>query len=276
MKTIIVPTDFSKGAENALHHALALAKTSGAKVTVVHAYSAPPSGSAVMVDISEVMEKNAKEELEMLQKKVADTAVQHDEISLNYEARHGSVVDVINQFCKKGDAELVVMGTQGTNGVAERLMGSNTAAAAKKINIPLLAIPGNSKPAAFKNMLFATDMKTSESQTAYRFLKEFIGQSRPKIEFIHIDKGDKKSGATSSQVEFESAMNTYFDGIETRYSSVSDDSIDRGIKKAVETSRPDLVIVVRRSYGFFEGLFHNSVSADIINAASVPVLVLKD
>jgi nucleotide-binding universal stress UspA family protein len=51
--------------------------------------------------------------------------------------------------------------------------------------------------------------------------------------------------------------------------------VDEGLEKALQTEKPALLVIVRHDYGFFEGLFHSSVSRKILNNAALPILVLN-
>ena len=144
MKTILVPTDFSDGAFNALEHAIHYAKRLNYAIKVVHAYSMPPTGSAVMVDITEILEKNANEELALLKKRVE--ALNYSEgTSISYHAFHGAVVHVIDRTSETEVIEFVDMGTKGASGITEKLLGTHAADEATYVKDPSLLISAKQK-----------------------------------------------------------------------------------------------------------------------------------
>jgi nucleotide-binding universal stress UspA family protein len=273
MKKIIVPTDFSDGAFNALLHALHLAKIMGSSITIVHAYSMPPTGSAVMVDITDVLKKNADEELEKLKTRV-DSLQMSSGITIQYIAKHGTVVDVVNRLSKSQDADFVVMGTQGASGITEKWLGSNTSAAARNVDIPLIAIPAELPYKSFEKILFATDMKVMENPVPMEFVAKLSERTLAKVKFMHIRKpGEEEDDAAVEK--YKAQVRAIFDKSDPDFAFLFESDIEEGIADAIAYEQPDLAVVVRHEYGFFEGLFHSSVSQHVINTSAIPILIIK-
>lgn len=274
MKTILVPTDFSDGAFNALSHALELAKLLDYNIEVIHAYSMPTTGSAIMVNITEILEKNALEELETLKKRVSNLP-NSAEVVVSYRALHGPVVDVINRLSKQAGIDFVVMGTQGASGITDKWLGTNAADAAKHVENPLLIIPSNLAYKNIKQIMFATDLKVVDNEHRLNFISKLAKISHAKIEFLHI----KKHGEEVDQVQltkYRGQLNRAFGENRSRITFHDDDKVDEGILQGIETYSPDILVLVRHDYGFFEGLFHNSMSRKLVSESALPILVLQD
>jgi nucleotide-binding universal stress UspA family protein len=269
MKKVLVPTDFSDGSFNALIHALHAAKIMNSSVEVIHAYSMPPTGSNVMVDITDVLKKNAEEEMEEFKERVERLSISSG-VDIAYGTSYGSVVDVINRMAKESEVSAVIMGTQGASGITEKWLGSNTAAAARNVKVPLIAIPAEKPYAPLEKILFSTDMKVMKNADYLDFVAEFSKLHNASVKFFHVrtPEDDADESAYKKQVE------DHF-GIEPTFSFTYNDDVEKGIEKAIGNERPSLLVVVRHDYGFFESLFHSSVSSHIINNASLPILVLN-
>ena len=72
MKTIIIPTDFSPIATNALHFGIDMAKAINASILLLHVYQVPVSFTdtpIVLVSIED-LRKGAEEQIEKLKKEV--------------------------------------------------------------------------------------------------------------------------------------------------------------------------------------------------------------
>src|SRR6188768_1364823 len=77
MKTILVPTDFSKNADNACKYAIGIAKETKAKIILMHAYETPVLYTEVPMTMQmDVMmfEKSASVELKKYHKKISEIA----------------------------------------------------------------------------------------------------------------------------------------------------------------------------------------------------------
>lgn len=273
MKKILVPTDFSDGAFNALLHAIHIAKIFGAELDVVHAYSIPPTGTAVMVDLTDILRKNALEELELLKERTEKLDLAAG-VSIHYDAEHGSVIDVVGRAVNERQTELVVMGTQGASGITEKWLGTNTAAAARNANVPLIAIPAESPFKPYDDILFATDFKVVKDKKAMEFVAVFAHAFDAHVRFLHVKKDGEKS-ESGTEDAYKLQMKSIFGKPEPTFTFTIDSDIESGIKETLNKKPSDLLITVRHDYGFFENLFRSSVSQKIINSASIPILIIK-
>jgi nucleotide-binding universal stress UspA family protein len=122
-KHILVPTDLSEGAEQALDYACELARMLGAQVHLLNVISIPALGvpelgvalTASMIDDLVVGNQNAIDQLARTRctAEVGQVMV-----------RTGDARDVINQTAKELGADLIVMGTHGRRGLSRALLGS--------------------------------------------------------------------------------------------------------------------------------------------------------
>jgi nucleotide-binding universal stress UspA family protein len=137
-KTILVATDFSECAEEALDYAAALAGAIGAKlhllnVIVIPAMAIPEVGVAVASTLIESTVQARQAELD----KVASRRT-----SANIETmlRTGDARDVIIDVAREIGAELIVMGTHGRRGVRRALIGSIAESVVRTASCPVLTI----------------------------------------------------------------------------------------------------------------------------------------
>lgn len=274
MKKILVPTDFSEGAFNALEYALHFARLLNFSVEVVHAYHMPPTGSMVMVDITEMMDKNAREELDLLKIRVDELSYARD-ITINYRTEHGTVVDMINRLSREPGIEFAVMGTQGASGITDKWLGTNAMDAARFVEDPLLIVPASQTYKNIDHILFATDLKLSGNETHLKFLSLIAEKSSAKIEFLHIRKQNENIDE-QKLADYQEQLNRTFGKSRPRIAYLYDEEVHEGIQEAIESKRPELLTVIRHKYGFFEGLFKNSVSKQLIAESKLPILVLQD
>jgi len=272
MKKILIPTDFSDGAFNALIHAMHLAKSIGASIQIVHAYSMPPTGSNVMVDITDILKKNAEEELGELKKRIEGMDLAQG-IEISYKASYGSVVDVVNRLSREEGISLVIMGTQGASGITEKWLGSNTAAAARNVDCPLMAIPAELPFRQISGILFSTDMKVMKNKRPLQFVADFAEKTGATVKFLHIrDEGNDEE---ENEDAYRNQVQEIFGEVTPVFTFMYNNEVEDGIQEAIDRENPSVLVVVRHDYGFFESLVHSSVSRSIVNNASLPILVLN-
>lgn len=122
-KQILVPTDLSEGAEQALDYACELARTLDAQVHLLNvvgipAMGVPELGVAVTSTMIDQMVVDSQTAVERLSKTRCDAKLGQVMV------RTGDARDVINQTAKELGIDLIVMGTHGRRGISRALLGS--------------------------------------------------------------------------------------------------------------------------------------------------------
>lgn len=123
MRSIVVGTDGSAGAERALRRAIEVAKGSGARLHLVTAYPDAPAyrepvaGTAgnVAIDLREVAEGLLARNQRL---------VESEGVEVETEARQGDPADVIIEVAEALDADLIIVGARGLTGLQRFLLGS--------------------------------------------------------------------------------------------------------------------------------------------------------
>jgi len=141
IKQILVPTDFSENAQHALDYAVALAKACSAKLHLLHTPVVPtyllmdlsysPGPEAVTRILNE-----AQDALDEQVKSVAAAGVEH-----LAAIREGTVHEVVRDYAREHNVDLVVVGTHGRTGVSKLMYGSVTERILKTVHTPIIVIP---------------------------------------------------------------------------------------------------------------------------------------
>ena len=139
-QNILVPTDLSEGAEEALDYACELAKKFGAKLHLVNVIGiptlgVPELGVAITSTVIDSIIRDNQTALDKLAEQKRCKA-QIGEVIL----RTGDARDVINQTAKELQCDLIVMGTHGRRGVSRALLGSVTETVVRTAPCPVLTV----------------------------------------------------------------------------------------------------------------------------------------
>ncbi len=116
---ILVPLDFSDGAEGALDSAIALAQQTQARLTLLHVVHIPP---AVEVDLTPYlvdMEADAKRGMTTYLKRVREAGLVGD-----VQVQRGVPYREILDMAHTQHVDLIVMGTHGRTGLEHFFLGS--------------------------------------------------------------------------------------------------------------------------------------------------------
>lgn len=140
-KTILVPLDGSKRAENILPHVEELALLYHAKIVFLQVVEPPPLIVGPEGDITlhhqelERWEKQAEDYLTALKGEFQEKGIEtHTHVS------HGPVVEAIINTARQEDADLIAIASHGRRGLSQVFYGSVAAGVLNQIDRPLLLI----------------------------------------------------------------------------------------------------------------------------------------
>jgi nucleotide-binding universal stress UspA family protein len=125
--TVVVGTDGSDTAAEAVRQATAVARTNGARLHVVTAYGARPGWDrdrslVAMPDKLRWMASPGEAAERIARQAAADA--QEAGVEVEYHSQLGDAADVILQVAREVDADLVVVGNKGMQGTKRLLTGS--------------------------------------------------------------------------------------------------------------------------------------------------------
>jgi nucleotide-binding universal stress UspA family protein len=139
IRHILVPHDFSDGAEYALAYAFVLSEKFDARVTVVHAYEVPTSGYPdafiTRSEFSAAIERNNAASLAEVKARALKAKV-----NVETSLRRGVPWVTITEAANELKTDLIVMGTHGRRGVARMLLGSVAEKVVRTAPCPVLTV----------------------------------------------------------------------------------------------------------------------------------------
>jgi len=145
IRRILCPLDFSRFSRHALDQAVALARETGAEVSVLHVFTFAPVAQSVAAGATipmEPMRLDAPARASLLSEMAAviddvDTAG----ITLTTTLFEGDAVTRILDRATDWGADVLVMGTHGRSGFERLLLGSVTERVLRKAPCPVLTVP---------------------------------------------------------------------------------------------------------------------------------------
>jgi nucleotide-binding universal stress UspA family protein len=136
--TILVPTDFSDCAQEALDYALKLAARLDAKICIVHAYLLPiaswEGAWAFPQDVITQLEAASHQKLEETLSKAREVLP-----TVTAKFYRGDAREAIPHAAAELKADLIVMATHGRRGLSRALLGSVTESTIRRAPCPVLA-----------------------------------------------------------------------------------------------------------------------------------------
>jgi len=147
IKKILVPVDFSDGAQSALALAATMARTFGASIELLHVWQPPPLIPLAMVIIPSAPEAEPMPvNMEELARSTAGAQMKdlatrlHEEGVKEVRSRVGigNPAHEIVDLAELGHFDLIVMGTHGRTGFAHAVLGSVAEKVVRRAKCPVL------------------------------------------------------------------------------------------------------------------------------------------
>jgi nucleotide-binding universal stress UspA family protein len=142
---ILVPVDGSEASTLGLNEAIAIAKSQGSQIRLVHIvnefildYTYSPGLYAA--SLIETLRKGGRTILDFAQTVVQRQGLKPECVLL--ESIGGRAADLIVAQAKEWQADLIVMGTHGRRGLARVAMGSDAEEVVRTSTIPVLLVRG--------------------------------------------------------------------------------------------------------------------------------------
>jgi nucleotide-binding universal stress UspA family protein len=275
MKRILVPSDFSACADNALLFAFNLAKDTGAEILLLHSYY--PAASADMgyyntFMLEEYLRIKEKSLVEKLQAYKADPNFATVEAQSLVE--YGFPAQSVCEAAVSHDADIIVMGTTGASGLKEIIMGSTTGSVVTKSKVPVLALPvGSSYDQLGSDFVFSTDFKLLLNTKSKEVFHELIELKKAKLTILHqVDDDDTRKKVETGEI----VMSILFHDVDHTFDFLDGSDLSKSLNEYIDKNGGSLLCLVSHQHGFFEKLFFKSLSREVAHHTRIPLLVLQE
>jgi len=275
MKSIIVPTDFSPVATNAMNFAADMAVSINASLLLFHVYQVPVSMTDVPVVLvsADELKKNSEAKLEELKDGLAH--VTSGKIKIYTEARLGDVTDELEDLCKHIQPFAVVMGTKGASGVERILFGSTTLTTIRHLTWPVIVVPpGKEYGKGIKKIGFACDFQKVVESTPVPFIRQMVKEFGAELHVLNVDYENRQFKPETPEQSL--LLHTLLEDLDPNYHFISHVDIEDGINEFVETNNIDLLITIPKKHKLLEGLFRPSSTRQLVTQSHVPVMCVHE
>ncbi|NRD18955.1 universal stress protein [Winogradskyella eckloniae] len=273
MNKILVPTDFSEQAGNALKVAAMLAKAHNAEIYLLHMMEIPlqqnDQGSS-QSDIPETLffMKLAQKRFENL---MAEDYLKG--IKVHETVKADVTFNEIKESCKEFDIDLIVMGSHGASGLMEMFVGSNAEKVVRTSDVPVLVIKNEHQSFEVSDFVFASDFKNDNKET-YKQAVKFAKAFGSKIHLLLVIT----SSNFMTTYEANSRIKDFISGQEFDNYTITihnDTTVEHGILNFSKDINADLIGISTHGRQGIAHFFNGSISEDLVNHAKRPVITFK-
>lgn len=275
MNKIIVPVDFSEYSEYALEAASILAKKHNAEIFALHMLEMSDS---VFSSSNQDQKSKAFFFLKIAEQKFEEFLDKDylKGIKITPMVKQFKVFSEVSEVAKEHGADLIVMGSQGTSGFNEIFVGSNTEKVVRHSDIPVLVI--KHKPATFNfdTIVFASNFSDNAVDVYKRALTTLGDDANIHLLYVNVPGENFKS--TTEMEESVASFLMLAEGNITRLNKVnyvSDYTVEKGIINFSNVVGADLIVMPTHGRKGLAHFFEGSISEDLANHATLPVMTFK-
>lgn len=273
MKTILVPTDFSDNADNALYFAIELAKKQNAKLVLIHAFQLPIVVAAVPFDIINNEKLELKKEAENNLKAQCLKIKHSGNLTHEYILEEGPAVDVILKHAKEKKADIIIMGTKGASGLKAVLFGSITESVIEKTELPVLAIPNKTKfSTPIKTITFATNYNLNEIESIKKLI-EIAVVLESKIKILHItDEDITNEHEVNLMNKFMKLVNSEITFKPITFQIIHGKNITQQLLNLISSGNTDMLVLSTHYKNFMKNLVEKNITKQVVLKTTIPIV----
>ncbi|MCH9660144.1 MAG: universal stress protein [Bacteroidetes bacterium] len=277
MTKVLIPTDFSENAWNAIAYAIQFFAHEPTQFYLLHVSLMPNYNDKNLATNSIVFGRNevkgVHEELDLLEQKINEIfpRSQHQ-----FQALHefGLFVDTVKNTIKMKEIDFIVMGTKGASGLKEAVIGSRTREVLTRIKCPLLIIPEKAAYSPPKEIVFPTDFNAYFKSKVLLTLAEITAMNASKVRVLNLSR--KEPSLTPTQVKNKNYLDDFLENaIHSFHFDMSTD-FEESLQHFIEEYKIDMIAMVAKNLNVLQRIFFEPRVAKISYHIKIPFLVLHE
>lgn len=277
-RRILIPTDFSRNALNAVRYALDLYQGDTCDFYLFNVYQR--KFSTVNMAVPETgepgYESSRDQSEEQLLKLLQQVRLHEDNPKHHFYTlqQFNSLVDGIRDVVATKDIDLVVMGTKGATGAETLIFGTNAVNVMEEIrDVPVLAIPSGHAFVPPKEIVFPTDFKSSFKRKELHPLMDLARSHKSVIRILHIRK---EPALSSTQEANKALLDEIMANVDHEFHEISDIKLHHGIGAFIESRGSDMIVFMNRKHKFFGSILTQPLVKKIGYNYDIPILALHE
>jgi len=278
MRNILIPTDFSANAMNALKYASELFKYDKSRFFIMHAYQdeifedEDLIKEKTLVRVTKQVADKSQSNLDKVLKEIKDI-FPNPRHSYSIISANNMLVDEADKIVDEENIDIIVMGTRGNTNDKKLTFGSHTLQVLRYVQCPVLAIPEHYTDIQPRHILFPTNYLIPYKRRELKLLCELAAPYRATIDMLYVADNDSLSIRQQNNQSFvkdELCKN------EINFKTVKDSSITDAICNYIDKNNVDMLVMVNTRHSFFENIFFKSKLDEITLRIDIPFLALQN
>jgi nucleotide-binding universal stress UspA family protein len=272
MKTILVPTDFSKNSNNALEYGIEMNKKINAEIVLFHSYFIPFPVTEVPVALPSdlIIKKAAGESLNNIKEKYQGL---FPGMKFRTDYSEGFPEIEVLEEENKIKCDLVVIGMHETGAMKKFFIGSNAVKIMEKSSCPVIAVPDNARMKHLNKIVFAANYGIDDFKNAFDLIS-FARLFNAEVILLHVTGLENEKAFDYSQLSgFKNQLVQ-----ESGYANISiklfeDKDVYEGLNLYLDEVNADMFSISMRNRSFFKKIFEPSLTKKMLYHTHIPIMI---
>jgi len=278
MKSILVPTDFSELADNAIEVAIEISKNTKTTIHLLHTVEIlhvwDEVSNYMEIDTTKqegysyihIVTDKANEKLNVIKQRIEKQGV-----DCVVAVENGKPYEAILHYIKYNNISLAIMGTKGSSGLSEVVIGSNAQKIIRKSTCPILTIKGDQEEVSFDNIVLASDFHDEKINANMEYVANMASYFNSKVALLFVAtplnfSSEKEISENIEKLAVKSGLKNYSIVVH------KSESAEEGIMEYCQLRTPDMVAISTHGKGFLRKLFISNTTEYLANHLSTPLL----
>lgn len=280
-KKILLPTDFSICAWNAISYAIELFKdetcdfylfnTFIAGKYVRDRYAIPESGDPHY----EASKIKSEEDLMKAISEIKAVFGENSKHTFKYKSQMNFVLEGVQNMVEKLDIDMVIIGTKGISNAFEVIYGTNAVDIMESVRrCPVLAVPDEASPKLPSRIVFPTDFIIPIQKREMSYLTNVAKKADGLVSFLHVTKAENALDA--NQKNNKQLIEEYFEGLNYEFVTIDSNSLHDTLNDFIEEKKIDLIAFINQKHHFMGSILSRPLVKKLGYNSEIPVMALHD
>ncbi|SNR91177.1 universal stress protein [Hymenobacter mucosus] len=265
--SLLILTDFTPAADQALHYAAALAAPLGASLILLHIRrESLLDRDAFTGHIQHLSEGEVAAALEERTRGLA--------VPVQVESTVDGVSAAVADAAQRHQPALLVLGKPDTETTPDELVSSTSLTILRATRTPLLIIPINSTATVPpRRITIAADNNGFSLKPQTEPIRDLLHTLKPTVTLVHVVEPEENDECPQAhQAVLDSGLLRELPSVHTH--GVRCRQIPQGILQGVSETQADMLLLIARRRSFLGQLFNRSVTSQVVLHGHVPVVLL--
>jgi nucleotide-binding universal stress UspA family protein len=280
MTNVLIPTDFSENAWNAIRYGLQFFKAEPTNFYLLHVSLSERKGldpedetvtNGIIFDMKDTI--GIKDNLLEIKKRIEGSFsyTNHRFYALQ---EHSFFIEGIKRSVAEKRIDFILMGTKGASGLKEVTIGSRTGEVITRVKCPTLIIPEKARFVIPKEIVFPTDFNSYYKNKILLTLGEIMAINESALRVFHVARNERE--LSDSQLENKNFLEDFLEDKTHSFHFQAGQNIEDVLSEFIEKNKINMIAMVAKNINFFQRLLFKPSIAKISYHTDTPFLVLHE